>query len=85
MGRCRAIADIDTDEFDRGIRTNMRGTFLGTRHKIPATLASGGGVVVNMASVAAVTAMTNLAAGSEPTFGSARANPEIAPAAGRGS
>jgi NAD(P)-dependent dehydrogenase (short-subunit alcohol dehydrogenase family) len=56
------LADIDPDEFDRGIRTNARGTFLGMRHEIPAMLATGGGAVVNMASVAGVRATSNLAA-----------------------
>src|SRR5262245_22612419 len=57
-----ALADIDPAEFDRGIRTNVRGTFLGMRHEIPAMLDSGGGAIVNMASVAGVRAMTNLSA-----------------------
>src|SRR5437868_877636 len=54
------LADIDPDEFDVGIRTNVRGTFLGMKFEIPAMLESGGGTVVNMASVAGVRAMTNL-------------------------
>jgi NAD(P)-dependent dehydrogenase (short-subunit alcohol dehydrogenase family)/ketosteroid isomerase-like protein len=56
------VADIDPDEFDLGIRVNVRGTFLGMKFEIPAMLASGGGAIVNMASVAGVRAMTNLAA-----------------------
>jgi NAD(P)-dependent dehydrogenase (short-subunit alcohol dehydrogenase family) len=56
------LADIDPDEFDVGIRTNVRGTFLGMKYEIPAMLESGGGAIVNMASVAGVRAMTNLAA-----------------------
>jgi NAD(P)-dependent dehydrogenase (short-subunit alcohol dehydrogenase family) len=56
------LADIDPDEFDLGIRTNVRGTFLGMKFEIPAMLESGGGAIVNMASVAGVRAMTNLAA-----------------------
>ncbi len=56
------LADIDTAEFDRGIRTNVRGTFLGMKYEIPALLDSGGGAIVNMASVAGVRATTNLAA-----------------------
>src|SRR6185369_16439329 len=56
------LADIDPEEFDLGIRTNVRGTFLGMKYEIPAMLASGGGAVVNMASVAGVRATTNLAA-----------------------
>ena len=55
------LAEIDTDEFDRGIRTNVRGTFLGMKHQIPAMLGTGG-AIVNMASVAGVRAVTNLAA-----------------------
>jgi NAD(P)-dependent dehydrogenase (short-subunit alcohol dehydrogenase family) len=56
------LADIDPDEFDLGIRTNVRGTFLGMKFEIPAMLAGGGGAIVNMSSVAGVSAMTNLAA-----------------------
>jgi NAD(P)-dependent dehydrogenase (short-subunit alcohol dehydrogenase family) len=56
------LADIDPDEFDLGMRTNVRGTFLGMKFEIPAMLASGGGAIVNMASVAGVRPMTNLAA-----------------------
>ena len=56
------LAAIDTTEFDRGIRTNVRGTFLGMKYEIPALLDSGGGAIVNMASVAGVRATTNLAA-----------------------
>jgi NAD(P)-dependent dehydrogenase (short-subunit alcohol dehydrogenase family) len=56
------LADIDPDEFDLGIATNIRGTFLGMKFQIPAMLASGGGAIVNMASVAGLNATANLAA-----------------------
>ncbi|MDQ2875513.1 MAG: SDR family oxidoreductase, partial [Actinomycetota bacterium] len=57
------LAEIDPDEFDRGIATNIRGTFLGMRFQIPAMLASGGGgAIVNMASIAGVQGTANLAA-----------------------
>ncbi len=56
------LADIDAVEFDRGIRTNIRGTFLGMKYQIPAMLRSGGGAIVNMASLAGVTAFTTLGA-----------------------
>jgi NAD(P)-dependent dehydrogenase (short-subunit alcohol dehydrogenase family) len=56
------LADIDVAEFDRGIATNIRGTFLGMKFQIPAMLASGGGAIVNMASVAGINATANLAA-----------------------
>src|ERR1700759_4732547 len=56
------LADIDPDEVDLGIATNVRGTFLGMKFQIPAMLASGGGAIVNMASLAGVTGVANLAA-----------------------
>lgn len=56
------LAEIDVDEFDVGIAGNVRATFLGCKHEIPAILASGGGAVVNMASIAGVQGTANLAA-----------------------
>jgi NAD(P)-dependent dehydrogenase (short-subunit alcohol dehydrogenase family) len=55
------LADIDPAEFDRGIATNVRGTFLGMKYQISAMLQSGGGTIVNMASLAGVTGVANLA------------------------
>jgi NAD(P)-dependent dehydrogenase (short-subunit alcohol dehydrogenase family) len=56
------MADIEVDGFDVGIAANVRGTFLGMKYQIPAMLAGGGGVIVNMASVAGVRATANLGA-----------------------
>jgi NAD(P)-dependent dehydrogenase (short-subunit alcohol dehydrogenase family) len=56
------LADIDAGEFDRGIAVNVRGTFLGMKFQIPAMLRSGGGTIVNMASVAGLNGTANLAA-----------------------
>jgi NAD(P)-dependent dehydrogenase (short-subunit alcohol dehydrogenase family) len=56
------LADIEPDEFDRGIATNVRGTFLGMKFQIEAMLRSGGGAIVNMASLAGVNGTANLAA-----------------------
>jgi len=56
------LADIDPADFDRGIRTNIRGTFLGMKYQIPAMLQSGGGAIVNMASLAGPLGVANLAA-----------------------
>ena len=56
------LADIDPEQFDRGIATNIRGTFLGMKFQIPAILRSGGGAIVNMASLAGVNGVANLAA-----------------------
>jgi NAD(P)-dependent dehydrogenase (short-subunit alcohol dehydrogenase family) len=56
------LAEIDPGEFDLGIATNIRGTFLGMKFQIPAMLRSGGGAIVNMASIAGVNGTANLAA-----------------------
>ena len=56
------LAEIDPAEFDQGIATNIRGTFLGMKFQIGAMLGNGGGAIVNMASVAGVNGTTNLAA-----------------------
>jgi NAD(P)-dependent dehydrogenase (short-subunit alcohol dehydrogenase family) len=56
------LADIDPAEFDRGIAVNVRGTFLGMKYQVPAMLRSGGGAIVNMASLAGVTGVAGLAA-----------------------
>src|SRR5258708_18514702 len=57
----QALADMDVDDFDRAIRTNIRGTFLGMKYQVPAMLATGGGSIVNMASFAGVQGVANLA------------------------
>ena len=56
------LADLDPDEFDRGIRANVRGTFLGMRSQIRAMLRTGGGSIVNMASLAGVQGFPGLGA-----------------------
>ena len=56
------LADIDPGEFDVGIATNIRGTFLGMKFQIPAMLRTGGGAIVNMASTAGLNGTANLAA-----------------------
>ena len=56
------LAEIDPDEFDRGIATNVRGTFLGMKFEIATMLEYGGGSIVNMASRAGVNGTANLAA-----------------------
>jgi NAD(P)-dependent dehydrogenase (short-subunit alcohol dehydrogenase family) len=55
------LADLDPDDFDRAISTNIRGTFLGMKYEIQAMLRAGGGAIVNMASVAGLQGVANLA------------------------
>ena len=54
------LADLDPAEFDRVIDSNVRGTFLGLRSEIRAMLPTGGGAIVNMASLAGVRGVANL-------------------------
>jgi NAD(P)-dependent dehydrogenase (short-subunit alcohol dehydrogenase family) len=56
------LADIDPEDFDRGIATNVRGTFLGMKYQIGAMLRTGGGTIVNMASLAGLSGVAGLAA-----------------------
>jgi NAD(P)-dependent dehydrogenase (short-subunit alcohol dehydrogenase family) len=49
------VADTPTEEFDRVIAVNLRGTFLGMKHEIRQMLAAGGGSIVNTASTRACT------------------------------
>jgi len=56
------LADLDVEGFDTGIAANVRGTFLGMKHQVPAMLAGGGGAIVNMASIAGVQGTANLGA-----------------------
>lgn len=54
-GGTHAIEDYPTDDFDRVIAVNLRSVFLGMKYEIAAMLRSGGGTIVNTASVAALT------------------------------
>jgi NAD(P)-dependent dehydrogenase (short-subunit alcohol dehydrogenase family) len=51
-GSQAATADADVDNWDRVINVNLKGVFLGMKHGIKAMLQSGGGTIVNNASVA---------------------------------
>jgi NAD(P)-dependent dehydrogenase (short-subunit alcohol dehydrogenase family) len=56
------LHEIAPDDFDRGVRANVRGTFLGMKFQIAAMLGTGGGAIVNMASLAGVRGVANLSA-----------------------
>jgi NAD(P)-dependent dehydrogenase (short-subunit alcohol dehydrogenase family) len=49
------VADWEVAEFDRILATNLRGPFLVARAAIPHMLAAGGGAMVHMSSVCAIT------------------------------
>ena len=46
-------ADLSEEIFDRVIGINLKGTFFGCKHAIPALMRNGGGTIVNNSSVAA--------------------------------
>jgi NAD(P)-dependent dehydrogenase (short-subunit alcohol dehydrogenase family) len=51
-GPFASFADYSEDTFDRVIAVNLRGVFFGMKYGIQAMLQSGGGVIINTASVA---------------------------------
>lgn len=50
-GEAALIGDLKTDEWDKVIQINLNGVFYGMHHQIPAILKSGGGAIINIASV----------------------------------
>jgi NAD(P)-dependent dehydrogenase (short-subunit alcohol dehydrogenase family) len=53
-GPGKLIADITEEEWNRVISVNLTGVFLGTKYAIPEMLNGGGGVIINISSVAAL-------------------------------
>lgn len=53
-GPGKLIADITEEEWNRVISVNLTGVFLGTKYAIPEMLKSGGGIIINVSSVAGV-------------------------------
>ena len=51
-GPTAPVGEYPIDGWDRIIGINLSGVFYGMRHQIPAMLRSGGGAIVNMASIA---------------------------------
>jgi len=54
-GKAQRLEDYPTEDFDRVIAVNLRSVFLGMKHELPLIKKSGGGAIVNTASVAALT------------------------------
>ncbi|TWF80364.1 3-oxoacyl-[acyl-carrier protein] reductase [Pseudonocardia hierapolitana] len=51
--RAGALVDLDVETVDRQLAVNVRSVFLGCKHAVPALRRRGGGVIVNVASIAA--------------------------------
>jgi NAD(P)-dependent dehydrogenase (short-subunit alcohol dehydrogenase family) len=56
------IHELDVEDWDRVIDTNLRGAFLVLKHTIPLMLAAAGGAIVNMASIGSFRATPGSAA-----------------------
>ena len=54
-GPLAQTGEYPVDGWDKVIAINLSGVFYGMRHQIPAILASGGGAIVNMASILGMT------------------------------
>src|SRR4051794_8749203 len=50
----KLLVEHSDEEFARVLDVNVRGVFHGTKYAVPALAANGGGVIVNMASVAGI-------------------------------
>ena len=56
------VAEYPEDEWEKVIAINLRSVFLGMRYAIPLMLKSGGGSIINTASMAAAVAFPNMSA-----------------------
>jgi len=61
-GHMAPVGEYPEDEWDKVIAINLRSVFLGMRYGIPLMLKSGGGSIVNTASMAAMVAFPTMAA-----------------------
>jgi meso-butanediol dehydrogenase / (S,S)-butanediol dehydrogenase / diacetyl reductase len=61
-GFAGTVVDIDEKDWDDLMAVNVRGVFLGCKYAIPAMIANGGGIIVNVASVVAAVGIRNRAA-----------------------
>jgi meso-butanediol dehydrogenase/(S,S)-butanediol dehydrogenase/diacetyl reductase len=61
-GTFGTVVDIDEQEWDDLMATNVRGVYLCCKYAIPVMRAQGGGVIVNVASVVAAVGIRNRAA-----------------------
>jgi len=66
------IDDMPVEQFDRVMRVNVRGVFLGCKHIWPAMKAAGGGSIINMSSVTGIIASSDGSAAYSSSKGAVR-------------
>jgi NAD(P)-dependent dehydrogenase (short-subunit alcohol dehydrogenase family) len=54
------LADVTEEEYDWVVGVNLKGAFLGMKYQIPRMVAQGGGAIVNVGSVASLTAIDRI-------------------------
>lgn len=62
IGIAGTALGTDMDAYERVMAVNVRGTFLGIRHAVPAMREGGGGTIVNLSSIAALVGLPGRAA-----------------------
>ncbi len=62
LGEGAPVADLSIDHWNKVIAVNLTGVFYSTKYAIPALLQSGGGAIVNIASILGVVAGPNASA-----------------------
>jgi NAD(P)-dependent dehydrogenase (short-subunit alcohol dehydrogenase family) len=56
----KQLTDVTEEEYDWILGVNLKGVFLGMKHQIPQMVAQGGGAIVNVGSVASLTAIDRI-------------------------
>ena len=68
----KGIEDTTEEDWDRIMEVNAKGTFLGTKHAIPAMRQAGGGSIVNISSTAGLVASPSGSASYTASKGAVR-------------
>jgi NAD(P)-dependent dehydrogenase (short-subunit alcohol dehydrogenase family) len=68
-GPLAKLPDVSEEAFDRVLGVDLKGVFLGLKHQIPAMVDTGGGAIVNTASVAGLVANRGASAYSAAKHG----------------
>jgi len=69
IGIAATVDETDEDDWDRLMAVNLRGVFLGCKYGVRIMKRQGGGVIINMASVAGIVGVKNRAAYSASKAG----------------